>query len=187
MKSRSVSLRKLASMAVLIAVSVVLVSLVHFPIFPAVPFLEYDPADIPILICGFAFGPAAGVAVAIVACVVQGLTVSASSGLYGILMHAAAALALVLPSSLVYRFRRTREGAILGICFGVTVMVAVMIPANLFITPAFLGCERSFVYDLLPLIILFNLIKAAANGLITFFVYKKISNLLHRLEKLDHE
>ncbi len=37
-------------MAMLVAVSVVLVYLVHFPIFPAAPFLEYDPADIPNMI-----------------------------------------------------------------------------------------------------------------------------------------
>ena len=38
---------KLAKMAMLVAVSIVLVALIHFPIFPAVAFLEYDPADIP--------------------------------------------------------------------------------------------------------------------------------------------
>ncbi|MBR2619362.1 MAG: ECF transporter S component, partial [Firmicutes bacterium] len=41
---------KLAKMGMLVAVSIVLVYFIHFPIFPAVAFLEYDPADIPILI-----------------------------------------------------------------------------------------------------------------------------------------
>ena len=48
---------RLAKMAMLVALAVVLVMLIHFPIFPAVAFLEYDPADIPILIGAFAFGP----------------------------------------------------------------------------------------------------------------------------------
>ena len=52
---------KLAKMAMLVAISIVLVMLIHFPIFPAVAFLEYDPADIPILIGTFAFGPIAGI------------------------------------------------------------------------------------------------------------------------------
>ena len=53
--------RKLATMAMLVAISIVLVYLIHFPIFPGAAFLEYDPADIPILIGAFAYGPVAGV------------------------------------------------------------------------------------------------------------------------------
>ena len=41
---------RLVKMGSLVAVSIVLVYLIHFPLFPAVAFLEYDPADIPILI-----------------------------------------------------------------------------------------------------------------------------------------
>ena len=78
---------KLAKMAMLVAVSIVLVALIHFPIFPAVAFLEYDPADIPILIGTFAFGPVAGILLTVVTSVLQGVTVSAASGAYGIIMH----------------------------------------------------------------------------------------------------
>ena len=59
--------RKLTTMSVMTALSVILVAMIHFPIFPAVAFLEYDPADVAILICGFAFGPGAGIAVTLVA------------------------------------------------------------------------------------------------------------------------
>ena len=37
--------RKLATMAMLVAISIVLVYLIHFPIFPGAAFLEYDPAS----------------------------------------------------------------------------------------------------------------------------------------------
>ena len=87
---------KLAKMGMLVAISIVLVAIIHFPIFPAVAFLEYDPADIPILIGTFAFGPVAGLLLTIVTAVVQGVTVSAQSGLYGILMHIIATGAFVL-------------------------------------------------------------------------------------------
>ena len=175
-------LNKLTTMAVLIAVSIVLVWLVHFPIFPAVPFLEYDPADIPVLICGFAFGPIAGIAVTLAASLIQGLTVSASSGIYGIIMHCISTAALVLISSLIYRRNRTKKGAVIGIICGVAAMVLVMIPANLYITPVFMGCDRALVVGLLPFIILFNLIKAGVNGSVTFLIYKKISNLIHKFD-----
>ena len=70
---------KLVKMGAMVAISVVLVYLIHFPIFPAVAFLEYDPADIPILIGTFAFGPVVGLILTVVTSVVQGLTVSASN------------------------------------------------------------------------------------------------------------
>ena len=74
----------MVQMAVLSAMSVLLVYLVHFPIFPAAPFLEYDPADIPILIGTFLFGPLGGLIITGGASVLQGVTVSASSGIIGI-------------------------------------------------------------------------------------------------------
>ena len=49
-KNRRISTRQLVSMAMLGAISIVLVAVIHFPLIPAAAFLEYDPADIPILI-----------------------------------------------------------------------------------------------------------------------------------------
>ena len=103
--------RKLTTIAILTALSVCFVALIHFPIFPAVAFLEYDPADIPILICGFAFGPVAGLAVTLIASFIQGFTVSAQSGIYGIIMHIIATGAYVLASSLFYKKHKTKKWA----------------------------------------------------------------------------
>ena len=83
MAMKSEKIRKLVTMAMLAALSIVLVYVVHFPIFPAAPFLEYDPADIPILIGTFAYGPVAGIILTVVVSVIQGMTVSASSGFMG--------------------------------------------------------------------------------------------------------
>lgn len=99
---------KMVKMGVMVAISVAMVYLVHFPIFPAVPFLEYDPADISILIGTFAFGPEAGLVLTVVTAVVQGLTVSAGSGLYGILMHMIATGVLVLVSGMIYNRKKDK-------------------------------------------------------------------------------
>ncbi len=175
---RKTNTRKLTTMAIMIAVSVVLVYFIHIPIFPQVAFLEYDPADIAILICGFAFGPIAGICVTVVASLIQGLTVSAQSGIYGILMHIIATNALVLTSSLVYRGHKSKKGAAIALICGVCAMVIVMIPANLFITPYFMGVPQKMVIDLLGFIVAFNAIKAGLNAIITFFLYKSVSKLL---------
>lgn len=181
--------RKLTTMAIMAAISVVLVYFIHFPIFPAVSFLEYDPADISILVCGFAFGPVAGICVTIVASVIQGLTVSAQSGLYGIVMHIIATSVFVLVSSLIYRSHKSKKGAAVAVICGVIAMTLIMIPANLLLTPIYLSSvvglpadvAKQTVTSLLGFIVGFNAIKAGINGLITFILYKHISRLMRRL------
>ena len=171
---------RLAKRAMLVAMSIVLVALVHFPIFPAVAFLEYDPADIPILIGTFAFGPLAGFILTVVTSVIQGVTVSAASGAYGILMHIIATSALVIVAGVIYRRNKTKKSALIGVLCGIAAMAIVMIGANLVITPIFMGVPRSVVWQLMPFIVAFNVIKAGINGLVTFLVYKRISGFLHR-------
>ena len=109
MKNISPDVRRLTTLALLAAVAVVLVAILHFPLLPAAPFLEYDPADIPILIGTFLFGPAAGLALTVAASVLQGLTVSSSSGVIGIVMHIFATGSFVLVAGNVYKKRRTRK------------------------------------------------------------------------------
>ena len=42
--------RRLVEMAMLAAISIVLVMLIRIPLIPAAPFLEYDMADVPVLV-----------------------------------------------------------------------------------------------------------------------------------------
>lgn len=170
----------LAKMAMLVAISIVLVMLIHFPIFPAVVFLEYDPADIPILIGTFAFGPAAGLLLTVVTSVLQGVTVSSASGLYGIIMHIIATCVLTLVAGVIYRRHKTKEMAVIGLIAGSCAMALVMIGANLLITPIFMGVDRATVWQLMPFIFGFNLVKAGINSVVTFLLYKRISPFLHR-------
>ncbi len=171
---------KLAKMGMLVAISIVLVYLIHFPIFPAVAFLEYDPADIPILMGTFAFGPAAGVLLTIVTSIIQGVTVSAQSGVYGILMHIIATSVLVMVAGMIYKKMKTRTGAVIALICGVIAMTVVMVGANLIITPLFMGVPRAMVWDLMPFIAGFNALKAGINSVITFILYKRISGFLHK-------
>ena len=167
-------------MGMLVAISIVLVYFIHFPIFPAVSFMEYDPADIPILIGTFAFGPLGGLLLTVVTAVIQGVTVSAASGAYGIIMHVIATGVLVLVAGSIYKFNKTRKGAVIALVAGMLAMAAAMVGANLIITPLVMGVPRSMVWDLMPFIAGFNLIKAGVNGLVTFVLYKRVSAFLHR-------
>lgn len=175
------STTKMAKMAILMAISIVLVSFIHFPLIPAAPFLEYDPADIPIFIGTFAFGPLSGLVLTVVTSLIQGFTVSAHSGPYGIIMHIIATGVFVLVAGIIYKKKKTRKGAAIALVAGTISMTLIMIPANIIITPIFMGLPREAVMPLLiPAIIPFNFLKAGINSLITFVLYKRISPFLHR-------
>ena len=178
--ARSKKTLRLAKMAMLVALSIVLVVLIHFPLFPSAAFLEYDPADIPIFIGTFAFGPTAGVVITILVSVIQGTTVSAAGQIWGIIMHIVATGSFCIVAGNLYKFHKSKKGAIVALVAGVVTMVAVMCLANLIITPIYSGMPRSAVAAMIPTVILpFNLIKAGANAIITFMVYKRISHFLH--------
>ncbi|MCL2047782.1 MAG: ECF transporter S component [Defluviitaleaceae bacterium] len=173
--------RKITTLGIMTAFSLALVTMVRFPIIPAARFLEYDPADIPILIATFAYGPFAGIVVTFIASVIQGMTVSAESGPYGIIMHILSTGSFVLTAGMIYKLRRNKLGAGVGIICGVLVSVAVMVAANLIVTPMFLDLPMEAVKGMLiPAIIPFNLLKSSINGAITFFVYKSVSRFLRR-------
>ena len=76
---------QLAKLAMMVVLSCVLVLLIRIP-FPPAPFLEYDPADIPIYITTFAFGPIAGLLVTLIVSLIQAFLLG-GSGVYGFLMH----------------------------------------------------------------------------------------------------
>ncbi len=176
MTTTAEQMKKLTRMGMLVAVSVVLVYVIHFPIIPAAPFLEYDPADIPVFIVTFMYGPLAGLAVTVVTSVIQGFTVSAGSG---IIMHILSTGSFVLVAGTIYQKNKTRKGAAIALVAGVITMTVVMVGCNLVFTPLFLGAPMEVVVAmLLPAIIPFNLIKASINAGITFILYKYISRIL---------
>lgn len=177
MKIRT-NLRMLTTLAILTALSIVLMLIVHFPVFPAAPYLEYEPMDIPILIAGFAYGPIAALAVTVVSCVIQGVAV-ATTGWVGILMHFIATGTLVTIASLIYRRKHSIVGAIIGLLVGTVAMAAIMVPANLIIQPLFYGVPAEAVKPLiLPILIPFNLIKAGINSAVTFAIYKPLRKFI---------
>ena len=166
-------------MGILAAIAIVLVVIVHFPIFPAVSFLEYDPADVPILLGTFAMGPAQGLLIIAVVAIIQAFGLG-GNGIYGALMHIIATGTYVLVAGLIYKHKKTKKTAIIALVCGCLAWIVVMIPANLFITSAFMGVPRSVIVQYLPMICLFNLIKSGVNSVITFFLYKRVSGILHK-------
>ena len=100
--------------------------------------------------------------------------------------HIVATGSYVLISGLFYKKNKTKKGAIPALIIGTVCMTLVMIPANLILTPVYLQmvgvpAEAALptVKGLLGWIVLFNVVKAGINSLITFLLYKRVSPLLH--------
>ncbi len=173
------SVNKVVRLAMLSALGVMLMLIVRFPLIPAAAFLEYEPGDVPALIGAFMYGPAAGLIITFVISIIQALTVSAGSGWIGAIMHMVATGMMVLIAGLIYRKVHTLKGALAALTLGSVVMIAVMIPLNLFFTTKFLNAPYEAVKAMIvPVIIPFNLIKAVINSTLTFIVYKPVSRIL---------
>ena len=148
------------------------------PLFPAAAFLQYDPADVVFLIGSFAFGPLAGLMITVIASAIPAFLLG-GDGMYGFLMHVIASGALVLTAGSIYRLLHTRTGGLLALIAGTVVMGLVMMGANHFITPFYMGVPTEVVDAMLVTVILpFNLLKAGINSVITFLVYKTVSRTL---------
>ena len=155
-KMKSQQLVKMAMMAALACV----VGLIRFPLIPAVSFLTYDFADIPILITTFAFGPASGLLVLTVVSFIQAFLMG-GDGFYGFIMHIIASGVFLMIAGLMYRKHKTKKVAILSMLIATLAMTLAMGVANYYITTFYLGGEamRQTVVGMMPLILAFNLIK----------------------------
>ncbi len=176
---RSNTVTRLTQLGLLTAAAIVLVYFIHFPIFPSAAYLEYDMANVPILIGAFLFGPLWGLLLTAAVSVLQWLLVSPQSGWVGCVMHFFSTGVCVVLAGSIYSRNRTIRGAILAMLAGGIGQVLMMIPLNLIFTVHFNGAPREAVVAMLPTIIIpFNLIKVSINGLLTFFLYKKVGRLL---------
>jgi riboflavin transporter FmnP len=169
---------KITNVSMLIALSMIAGYFIHFPILPQAPFLLYDPGNVFLLIGSFKLGPKIGVLMCFITAILFAL-ITGQGGPYGALMNFLATGTLIFVSSQIYLLNHTKRGAILGMILGTLAMTLIMIPANLIITPFYLGVEREIVIKMLiPAIIPFNLLKGIISGFLTFILYKRLYPLI---------
>ncbi len=175
---RKIGTADIAKLAMMTAVSIVLLLIIRIP-FPPAPFLVYDPADVPIYITAFAFGPAAGLIVTLIVCLIQAFMLG-GDGLYGFLMHFVATGIVAVVIGLMYARCKTKKRAVISLAVAVVVAVVVMCVMNILVTPAYMGAPREAVIAMIPTVIIpFNLLKAGLNAVLTFILYKRVSGFLH--------
>ncbi len=169
-------IKKIANIGVLIGLSLILMLTIRFPLF--LPFLIYEPGDIPILIIAFLYGPMPALGATFILSVLMA-ALTGLGGPFGAFMHFLATGVLVGVAGYIYKKYHTRKGAVIGLAAGSLAMTGVMGVANVLLNPIFYGIpyERT-INMLLPGIIPFNLTKAIINSVLTVLVYKKIADFL---------
>ncbi|MBR1532352.1 MAG: ECF transporter S component [Eubacterium sp.] len=139
-KSKKVNARLIAGCGMLTAAAVVLQYLeIPIPFIPS--FIKLDFSDLPELIGAFAYGPLAGVVIALVKNIIH-LAVS-QSGYIGELSNFILGAVFAGVAGLVYKKHRTMKGALVGGIVGALAMAAISFPSNLYIV-------YPFYYNFMP-------------------------------------
>ena len=124
---------RIAVTAMLSAAATVLMFL-EFPIPFLIPsFVELDFSELPALLAAFSLGPVSGVVVCLVKNVIKGLLFSGTGGV-GEMCNFLLGICFIIPAGLIYRYKRTRSGALMGALAGAVIMAVCSIPVNYFIS-----------------------------------------------------
>ena len=130
MKSRLLTTRNVVFMGMFGALAAVLM-LFEFPLpFIAPSFYGLDLAEVPILVGSFALGPLAGMVMEFVKILIKLVLKPTSTGFVGEFANIVVGCALVLPAGLVYRFKKTKKGAVAGMIAGTITMSVVGVVIN---------------------------------------------------------
>ncbi len=156
--NRTVNVKKIAIAALFTAASLIL-SFIQIPLFPAAPWLMYDPSGIVCLIAALAFGPKLGAAVAIISWLPRVFIDP-----FGAPMGMVSTCALIIPAAFAYGRRRTRGAALVGMIAGALLSIAVTCVLNLVVTPLYTAVTlMDVVAMIVPILVPFNALKMALN------------------------
>ncbi len=174
-------IRRMVVIAMFTAMAYVAMLVIHIK----VGFLTLDVKDAVITLCGLYFGPLSALFISVVVPLLE-LSVS-TTGYYGLIMNILGSVSFSVTASLIYKYKKTLWGAIVGLVSAAALMVAVMLLANLFITPYYMGVTVDAIRGMIPTLLFpFNLLKAIVNVGIVLLLYKSMSRALRKAGFLSH-
>ena len=195
--SRRAMITKLTSTAILTAMAFVLMYLeFNLPFMP--PFLKFDFSEVPVLVGSFAIGPVYGILIELLKNLLH-LPFTGTAGI-GEMSNFITGSIYVFSAGWIYGKHRSRKGAVASMAIATLVLGLIACPFNFFITLPLYGSVLNFpieaiigmsaavnsmiktkmdliLWGFLP----FNLFKGIVVAFITFWIYKPISNLIHRI------
>ena len=176
--------------------------ILKFPMPFAFPgFLEFKFADIPILIGSFTLGPVSGAIIVFVGLLIKLVFKGTTTAFVGDLSDLLTSCALAIVAGIIYSKKRTFKGALIAMAAGTVAEVTVALLANRFILIPFFAdrygfaavvgmmkslfpditAENFYNYYLWVSVLPFNLMRCIVAILVTLPVYKRISNLINRV------
>ena len=185
--------RLLAGCGMLSAAAIALQYLeIPIPIIPS--FIKLDFSDLPELIGAFAYGPLAGVVIALVKNLIH-MAVS-QSGYIGELSNFILGAVFSFVAGIIYKNDKTKRGALIGGILGAICMALISFPSNKFIVypfyynfmdknavlgmyQAILPSVRSIEEALLIFNVPFTFVKGLISVGISMLIYKPLSPILH--------
>jgi len=145
-----------------------------------VGFLTFDFKDAVMSVSALIYGPLAGVICTLAVALLESVTVG-DTGIYGLIMDILSSSAFLVSCGLVYKYKRSFNGAIIAAVSAVFAVTAIMAVANIFITPYYMGVKTADVIAMLPTLLLpFNFCKGLMNASVMLLIYKPISRILKK-------
>ncbi len=190
-------IKYVAKIGVLAAVAFLLM-LLEFPLsFIAPAFYELDLSEVVVFIGSFALGPLAGVLIELLKNLLNILITGSTTAYVGEFANFVTGCALVLPAAWLYKYKKSRAGALWGMLLGTVCLATVGGLMNYFvlvptfsklyelpieaivsmgrdINPAITDLPRLIVFAVVP----FNVLKGVLVSAITFLLYKRVAPIL---------
>ncbi len=143
-----------------------------------VGFLTFDAKDTIITLAGLLFGPIYSLVISLLVALLELITVG-DTGFYGFFMNFLSSAVFSTVCALIYKYKKSIKGAVIGLVASILSVTATMILFNLFITPLYLHVEQIVVAQMVPTLFLpFNLTKATLNASLVLVLYKPVSTAL---------
>lgn len=192
-KSKTSKTRLIAGIGMLTAVGTILQYIeISIPIIPS--FIKLDFADLSELIGAFAYGPVAGILIALFRNLIH-MAVS-QSGYVGELSNFILGAVFALVAGLIYQRKKTKKGAAIAGVAGAAAMAAVSLPSNYFLIypmyykllapqevvlglyQALMPSLKNMIQALLVFNVPFTLVKALICAAAAMLIYKPLSKVL---------
>ena len=180
MKNSTQKLNRIAATSIFAAIAYLSMFLTPF----RVDFLTFDIKDAVIYYAGptqakpLYLGPLAGLAMSAVTSLLEMFTIS-QTGIDGMIMNFVGSATYTVVAALIYTYRKSLKNAVLGLVAATLSMTAVMLAANLLITPGFKGVPVEAVIAMIPTLLLpFNLLKGILNAALVMLLYKPVTTAM---------
>ena len=193
----------ISKVAIFSALSFILYLFPKFPLpfFPS--FLEVQFSNLPAILGGFVLGPLGGCLIVVVRFALKLIFGLSSTAGVGETADLLLGICVVLSSSLIYKYHKNKRGGVLALITSIVVWVIASVFVNYYINVPFfvkaycggdinglvvickpvikgINSENFLEYYTKFAVIPFNLLLSTIVGIITFFVYKRISSIFRK-------